>query len=438
MSRPEPSVLERLTRARTNLILDQPFFGVLAYRLKLVEDPSCRDMWTDGKSVGYNPAYVQGLVDVELKGLLAQMVVHVASGHPWRKAWREQKLWVKACHYATNPLLKESGLRLPPNALFNEEFKGMTAELIYEELVKQLPPPPPPKQKPKANPSAPSGADSKEQPDGVPGEGGQGDEQGGEQSAQDGASPPEDESSGQEGDGEGQPDENSGNDEQHAPGEVRPAPSDVKEEEWKLHVKAAAMQAGSLPGNLQRLVKGFTPPKVDWKEFLWSFVQTAYQQSDFSWSRPNPRWVHQGLYMPSLQSERMRCLVVARDTSASVSDKYLKAFNAELEAIIEMYNPEHVWVVDCDVKIQAEVEIDDGLMPEALETAHGGGGTKFGPVYRWVQERDIDPSCLIYFTDLEGSCDAPEPDYPVLWACPEATMMGRKPPFGEVLSIDLQ
>lgn len=39
------------------------------------------------------------------------------------------------------------------------------------------------------------------------------------------------------------------------------------------------------------------------------------------------------------------------------------------------------------------------------------------------------PTCLIYFTDLEGTFPKEEPDYPVLWINIGRTII--KPPFGE-------
>jgi len=48
----------KLTRARATLILDQPFFGALALRLHLVEDENTKTMSVDGKTIRYNPDFV--------------------------------------------------------------------------------------------------------------------------------------------------------------------------------------------------------------------------------------------------------------------------------------------------------------------------------------------------------------------------------------------
>ena len=57
---------QRLVRARTQLLLNHPFFGTLAVRLKLLpgELPT---MATDGRRIVYNPQFVQRLKPAELE-----------------------------------------------------------------------------------------------------------------------------------------------------------------------------------------------------------------------------------------------------------------------------------------------------------------------------------------------------------------------------------
>src|SRR4051794_29594414 len=66
----------RISKQRTALVLDQPFFGALALRLRVIEDPSCKTFWTNGEVLGYNPAYLAGLNDLETRGVLAHEVLH--------------------------------------------------------------------------------------------------------------------------------------------------------------------------------------------------------------------------------------------------------------------------------------------------------------------------------------------------------------------------
>jgi predicted metal-dependent peptidase len=66
-------------------------------------------------------------------------------------------------------------------------------------------------------------------------------------------------------------------------------------------------------------------------------------------------------------------------------------------------------------------------------TPKGGGGTNFIPVFEHIADEGMEPSALIYLTDLEGTFPQHEPDYPVLWV---DTYGKHKPPFGEHVRME--
>ena len=76
---------EKISKARTQLVLDHPFFGSLALRLKLVEDQTFATAYTDGKVMGYNPAFIDTLSLAETKWLIAHEVMHLACMHHVRR-----------------------------------------------------------------------------------------------------------------------------------------------------------------------------------------------------------------------------------------------------------------------------------------------------------------------------------------------------------------
>src|ERR1700710_2793912 len=95
----------RISKARTALILSEPFFGALALRLEVIEDHSCDTFWVDGVRLGYSPAFLAILNDFEVRGVLAHEVLHVANGHCWRVGDRDPALWNDACDFAINPIV---------------------------------------------------------------------------------------------------------------------------------------------------------------------------------------------------------------------------------------------------------------------------------------------------------------------------------------------
>src|SRR5471032_1787988 len=126
----------KLTRARTQLLLNQPFFGTLCLRLKLVtgELPT---MATDGRRIVYDPAFVEELTAAELEAVLAHEVLHCALGHHCRRGARDPRLWNEAADLAINPILIANGFSLPAGALIDPAFENLSAEEIYARLLER-------------------------------------------------------------------------------------------------------------------------------------------------------------------------------------------------------------------------------------------------------------------------------------------------------------
>ena len=87
----------------------------------------------------------------------------------------------------------------------------------------------------------------------------------------------------------------------------------------------------------------------------------------------------------------------------------------------------------CDSMAQG-VEV---LTPFDTPKPKGGGGTDFKPPFDYIEANNLNPIAVVYMTD--GFCSSfPEmQSYPVLWA-----VIGNystfKPPFGEVLLMDIE
>lgn len=103
------SPLDRtLTRARTQLLLNQPFFGTLCLRLKLMAGP-VPTMATDGRRIVYDPTFVNSLQPAELEAVLAHEILHCALGHECQRGQRNPRLWNEAADTGSqNTLLRAS------------------------------------------------------------------------------------------------------------------------------------------------------------------------------------------------------------------------------------------------------------------------------------------------------------------------------------------
>jgi len=433
----------KIARARASLVFDQPFFASLALKLRLVEDPGCRGIWCDGKTVGYNPAYLENLSDEEVKGLLCHEILHLACAHHLRRDDRDDKLWNMACDYAINPILIEAGFTLPGRYLDDPEKRGQSAETIYAALDAERD-----EQKGGGRDLPKLTINGQEEAQGA----GSGELGGGQ--GEGGAGEENDRKPEQKGDapGGGQG-EDGGEDAKRQDaamtGEIRDAPQGLsdgegpdnsggagealeKERELRMSLAQAlqkARECGQLPGAVARLF-GDATPRLDWRALLRRFL-CENARNDFTWTRPNRRLLSAGLYLPGLKSAELDGIVLAIDSSGSVTEAEFSEFCAEASAALEEFESP-ITLFTCDAAITHEEELSRYDLPLRLAPM-GGGGTDYGPVFDRIAKMGAAPSCLVYFTDLNVTSFPKDPGYPVLWVAPEAPQTpGDAPPFGEL------
>lgn len=300
---------DRLTKAKVSLILDHPFFGTLAARCENTVNEQIPTAQTDGKTIQWNPSFLNGLSDRELTGVLAHEICHIAYGHPWRIDHRDLAGWNVATDKAINEILKESRLDLPDGCLYpNVKERGKSAEEIYAIQPKQ-----------NSNEIDPGGCG------GV-------------------FAPPEDEKS-----------------------------TLAAEWKVAVTQSAAAAKAhGDLPGELARLVDDIVNPKIPWHVVLRDFLQRT-ARNDYCWSVPNKKYVHLGFALPSLISNELPEVAVVVDTSGSVDNKQIAEFAGEISSILAAFDTTiQVIYADAKVcHTQTLVSADLPLKP--LPAKGGGG-----------------------------------------------------------------
>jgi len=413
----------RLVNARTELLLDWPFFGYVALNLELRLDPGCKTVWTDGVTLGANPEYVNALSRLELIEAIAHLVLKLVACHHLRQGSREHSLWQRATDYAIAPLLLDSVYRgqadRMPKGMYEARFRGLSAEWIYHLLEKES----------RTSPT-PGLAE------GEMGEGGAG-RSGADQCVGDGGGGEPD-----EGDAAVATGEQPAVDPARRPevrGEVRPLPAgrnrDAHKGELNATLAEAAMAArgrGLLPGQVEVAVEKQLESKIDWRAALRIAVSSGHSNPDYQMHRPNRRMLALGTYLPSLTGQGFGLLAQAVDTSASVMAYGLfDTVMAEVTAICEEIRPQRMLLLECDACIQRVQELFE--FDEVKPNFQGGGGTSYEPVFHWIEESGENPEALLYFTDLECTFPQKEPPYPVIWVAPEGRNV--KPPFGQLIEV---
>ena len=187
-----------------------------------------------------------------------------------------------------------------------------------------------------------------------------------------------------------------------------------------------AKHMGDMPAGLLRLFRKRLHPTLDWRGILQRFLENC-ADGDSTWTTPNRRYLYQGIYLPSRQEPRIPHIVLAVDSSGSVDNALLEMFCTELSGLLESYDT-LLTVLFHDTRVQSVQTFTRQDLPLRLAPA-GGGGTDYRPVTAYIEENDLAPTCMIWFTDLECDRFPEEPAFPVLWLAEQPN--GTTPPFGE-------
>jgi predicted metal-dependent peptidase len=395
----------KLTRARTKLIMDKPFLGALVLRLpmRMAEPKWCQTTATDARHFYYNPEYIDALSTEQVEFVLAHEALHCALSHFARRQHRNKFRWDLACDYAINPLLLKDDLTPPPGILIQESFEGLTAEEIYPMIDEN-------------NTDEPM-----------------------DRHVYDG-----DEQKEEDGEGNQSSEQNQANDEiqqeldeNENGGASQPPPLNEGEREnletqWQQRLAGAAQQAleaGKLGGEIARMVDHLLQPRLPWRMLLARYM-TMMARDDYTYNRPSRR--EGNAIFPSLRSSEV-ALVVAIDTSGSVTDKEIAQCVAEINALKGQMRA-RITLLACDAELSEEAPWiyepwEDFNVPNELI---GGGGTAFKPVFEYVDKKMQQPDLLVYFTDADGEFPEIEPNYPVIWL-----VKGKKKvPWGQRVQLN--
>jgi hypothetical protein len=215
---------------------------------------------------------------------------------------------------------------------------------------------------------------------------------------------------------------------------------------WEKIVGGAA---GNMPASIKRALERLKRPVIDWRSALEEYVDDAISKSKYD--LPSRRFLSQGDVQYGYKSykEDLESIVVAIDTSGSISREMITQFLSEVVSIGETYGPQKTVILYCDTKVYEPDILEPGDRPDFNKIA-GGGGTNFWPPFKWVEKNMLEngemPTVFIYFTDGEATFPT-ENDYGIesysdrcIWVF--LTFNGEPypnpQPFGRRIDIALQ
>jgi predicted metal-dependent peptidase len=348
-----------LSTAMSRLMLEHPYFAMMAGALTLEEDSLIATVAYRGDQMFYNPEYIEALTMDERMSVLAHAAMGQALFHTQRSEQKYHALWQRASAYAINDLLMQNGFILPPMALYSTRFERLYTEQIYAILDTES-------------------EDNR----------------------------PEDT--------EEQTEENLS--ERSAPELI----TLVEEDAYALLIEQVLHKLekqGEVPQGLERLIPQAGMTQLSWRMLLYQYI-TTHARSDYRMFPSNKKHLYRGVALPSVYGETLE-IAVAIDTSASVDEEVLEIFLAELAEIMQLFTHYSITLIECDATIQ---RIQTLTPTEPLvATLLGGGGTDFRPVFSYLEEQQAAWRFLIYFTDGQGSFPDTVPSVETLWVLSQAS-----------------
>lgn len=219
--------------------------------------------------------------------------------------------------------------------------------------------------------------------------------------------------------------------------EVKKLGSDIKQAIRQGQMAAKKMGIGTGAGSDLLGLNELVASKVNWKQQLCEFANsTCAAKQESSWRRPNRRFLHQGIIMPTLISESITELVFSRDASGSMHfGGRLTKVTSEMVAIARALRIEKIHLIDWDgaVGYHEEFTADTFQYAPSIKQVHGGGGTDPTCVAAYLKEKQIKPDAIIMLTDGEinnwGNWESP-----ILWVIANNTKITA--PVGKTINLE--
>jgi predicted metal-dependent peptidase len=366
-----------LSRAKIALMSrrDSAFFTTLCFSMKYVWNETIPTAQTDGLEIHINPTFWMELHPEEQLFVLVHECCHPAYEHLDRilsYKWNLDKGNIAADH-VINVDLKLRGFRVPDWVYCDLAYRGMSMEKVY----KLLPPQPP-------------------QPD------------------------------------------------KKMDGDINPGKHRTPEEKQilkrqiedilvraKMASELAKDKPGSIPGEMDLIIKGLMNPKLPWHRIVAKWMR-SFDKTDYTWRKPNRRHFPEH-HLPSLWGESLMDLACFTDISGSVSDDDYKRYVSEIHGLLKQMRPKKLTFGQFDVTLK---QIDVIRNPADLLKVrfHGRGGTRIREVIQWLNKNK--PQGALIFSDGDFRFhEEDKTDVPVIWIVHDRPSFD--PPFGKVVHFHM-
>jgi len=338
---------------------------------------------TNGTHIFVDVGLSEHIPEQELKYIYAHTLLHILLKHPFRMSKRDHGTWNRSSDIVINLLLSDFervGER-PEHEVMLEKFRDKSVEEVYNILY----------------------AENK--------------------------------------DGEGTPDEQNPKEEKRDLIEQEGDTNAAMEEIDALIVQAmgAARKQGNIPASFLELIKEVIRPKIDLETLLHTYMSESFFDKVSDFSRPNRRFIHQGLYLPGYKHERNRLMLyIALDRSMSISIEIFSKFLGIIDSVLRMSSDFEVSVIPFDesVDVKKIIQYDAQQRQPKIAFEKGNGGTLIEPVFEYLKTHAEIGATLMVLSDGIFKIEKAS-ELNTLFLVSEKKNMKRLEAFGDVFYFDL-
>ncbi|MFW6307430.1 MAG: DUF2201 family putative metallopeptidase [Campylobacterales bacterium] len=315
-------------KIRLEFLFENPFLSVLALSIPTTYSSSKnRLFFTDGKKIEVNKSKLDEYTKDEIKFLYAHSLLHIIFKHAFRKGGRDDKYWNISSDIVINNILKtlKNSGKQPLNEIDDERLEGLVVEEVYDEIYK------------------------------------------------------EDEESSQE-------------EYEDYEGDLQSSDMmEVHEEDLDsllIQALTLARQSSSLSSAFFSEVDEVERSEIGFEDILKEYLNYSLFEKELTYAKPNRRYIHQGIYLPGSRKPQERVsILVALDSSASISLEEYKMFLGAVFDIVEKFYEKSIKIIPFDSHVLEElvVDIDEGSFEKSfLDIPKSNGGTNFDSVIDYV------------------------------------------------------
>lgn len=122
---------------KRKMLVKYPFFGSVVASVDYKENRGITNAGTDGKTIYYNPDFLESLSVEQQTFVFTHEVCHIAFNHILRSEGKDHQIWNIATDAVINAFLKRDGLKMIDGGVDIAEAINYDAEQLYEKLLEE-------------------------------------------------------------------------------------------------------------------------------------------------------------------------------------------------------------------------------------------------------------------------------------------------------------